>query len=216
MLEQLANDGIAYFNNRPPSGGNTIIAMGPPRSGTSMVITTLQALGVFIGDDPVRGTLEDRRLTLALERKNGNPKEVITDYNRHSVWAYKRPWAYEYIERKAHLFRRPRYILTFRDPIAIAKRNELSMGLQLAEQVKLAADRTAAVADFMLNTSRPTMAVSYEKVLSDPRKFTMALAAFCGIEANTEAITAASQKIENGPDAYLIATQTRFRKSKAS
>lgn len=47
------------------------------------------------------------------------------------TWGFKRPDAFrvinDYVDDCVHIFRNPRFVITFRDPVAIAKRNEISI-----------------------------------------------------------------------------------------
>ncbi|WP_457935730.1 hypothetical protein [Mesorhizobium sp. 10J20-29] len=212
MLEQLTNDGLAYWGNPTPVPEVTVIIIGPPRSGTTMPAATLHHLGVFMGAEVGTGVFEDRRIAKALEKSPEELPQVIADYNTHSIWGFKRPMAFGQIERNLNLFRNPRFVVTFRDPIAIAKRNEVSMGKDFAEQFKAAIGRTNQIANFIGRQTVPVMGISYEKAVSAPESFTRSLAEFACLKPTDAEILEASRFVRNGPDEYLMASQTRFSK----
>ena len=54
------------------------------------------------------------------------------------------------------------------------------------------------------------MLVSYEKAISSPEKFINALVQFVGCKPTPEDLNKAISNIQNSPENYLIASQTKF------
>ena len=64
--------------------------------------------------------------------------------------------------------------------------------------------------NFVAEATVPTMVMSYEKSLQEPRQFVEALARFCGKSPTDDVLDRAVQSIENGPVAYLNASRVRY------
>jgi hypothetical protein len=157
--------------------------------------------------------IEDLRLTHALENAPIEIPTVVREYDAaHAVWGFKRPMAFRSIESHLVHFRNPRFIIPFRDPVAIAKREEVSMGFEFTNHLRLAAQMNIDLVSFALRQNVPVMMCSYEKALFAPQIFISHLARFAGrIPDNTLLRTAASV-ITNGPEHYLKSSQIRFKK----
>lgn len=206
MLENLENTGIRVLNDSPIDQYGTIIVVGVPRSGTTMVARALSALGIYIGADIDHSVQEDLRIATAIE--SGNDLEVakvVDAYNaRHKVWAFKRPTAYQRI--KPELFRNPRFVVVFRDPVSVAVREEISVGFDFRQQLRQVAEWSKDLVDFAFAQAVPTMLVSYEKALLQPELFVRELAGFVGARSSEGAVRA----IEPSPRDYLRKSQSRF------
>ncbi|MER9000005.1 hypothetical protein NKJ52_20595 [Mesorhizobium australicum] len=209
MLDELHNSGIEVFNDQPIGRTLTIIVAGVPRSGTTMVAKALQSLGVFLGDEIDASVQEDLRLSAAIEQNNQEISDIVAAYNRaHSVWGFKRPTAYQTIDLR--LFRNPRLVLTFRDPVAIAKREEISMVSDFRIQLRRAAEWSLNLTDFALQQTVPTMLVSYEKALQNPQAFIWQLARYIGVTPSWRVARSAAASIKASPSDYLEKSQVRF------
>ena len=210
MLEELANTGVATLNPAPATGKATIIILGTPRSGTSMPAKVLDGLGVFLGDRFGRGVFEDQRIAMSIE-KNAEPLEtVIRDYDSHDIWAFKRPRVFRQLDRCLHLFRNPRLVVMSRDPVAVAIRNNVSMGHEFPACLKNALKEMNDLFDFVGRQTVPVLCVSYEKAMADRAAFVDRLTEFCGINPSGEQRKLATGNMENGPESYLMSSQVRF------
>ena len=210
----LHNSGVAIFNARPPTPEETIIIFGVPRSGTSMVAAMLSACGIFLGDTADKAVFEDVTLANAMESRNEAAMKAIIAANNeaHKTWAYKRPLAFYHMTERLALFRNPRFIATFRDPIAISKRNEASMGIRVSDYLGEAIRLTGDLINFARTTPAPILLASYEKAIFEPHRFARSVADFTGIHISPEIMTAAVETIRNGPETYLLASQTTLNK----
>lgn len=209
MLHQLQNSGIGVLNDAPIDKHATIIIVGVPRSGTTMVAKTLGALGVYLGADLNEPIQEDLLLAKAIEDSPADIALVVEAYNSaHDVWAFKRPTAYQALD--ASWFRNPRFIIPFRDPVAIAKREEISMAFDFRDQLRRAAEWSGDLADFALLQTAPLMLVSYEKALLQPDRFVDELVRFCGVETDEPTRRAASMVVKPSPADYIKGSQMRL------
>lgn len=205
-LDSLKNDGlITTRTDNPPGEPTTIVVVGVPRSGTSMVGAALRALGVFIGDEIDTSVFEDRRLFGAFESGNADQvREVVEDYNgRHRTWGFKRPKAFARLDELLSELRNPRLIVTFRDPVAIAVRNSKSVYADPIQGVRSSARAALAVISAIEQADCPVMMVSYEKAMSNRKAFVRRLTAFCGLPYGPEQLEAVRGVMTNGPEFYL-------------
>lgn len=186
-------------------GTATILVVGVARSGTSMVASTLNQLGVSLGDAANKPVFEDVTLASAIEKGDLNQARNIIEYNnaRHNVWAFKRPEAFPHLPRVLDLFRSPRLVVTFRDAASIAKRNEISMHSDFLKLLRRSAERAVQLVDFVERLRAPTLIVSYEKAILNPVAFLDNLIEFCNLEVRDDQYKAALSTIQNGPELYL-------------
>lgn len=214
-MNELRNDGVFLINgDRLPEadGTATIIVVGVSRSGTTMVAACLRAFGVFMGNEEKASAVqEDVEMATAIESGDKSRlAELIEARNaEYPVWGFKRPMAFRVIARHLAAFRNPRLVVTFRDPVAIAKRNQISMHMDFVRALRMANEQTAELIDFVGSIGVPAMLVSYEKALFEPTGFVARLAAFCGIEANPVLTQKAVASVENGPEDYLDSSRIR-------
>ncbi len=210
-LAQLHNSGISVLNDAPVSSEMTIIVVGIARSGTSMIAGALDALGIFMGDRADRAVFEDVAIANALEQHPALLPDQIKKYNsRYAVWGFKRPAAFNYIDRYLHLFRNPRVIITYRDPAAIAKRNEISMVTDFRQQLLASSQYLVSLSKFVGGLEVPALVVSYEKALLAPEMLIAELCRFVGVPATSTMAQKASATVSNGSEMYLKASQVRF------
>jgi hypothetical protein len=206
LSNPLINPGVVCLNQQDHAiAQKTIIVVGIPRSGTSMVASAMECLGVFMGQYIDKAVFEDIAIAHALESGDvAKLQSLIENRNRsHNVWGFKRPAAFNIMESFVHYFRNPCFIITYRDPLAIAKRNEISMHMEFPNALLAASRQQIALTQFALKLKQPAMLVSYEKALLDPNGFVKNLAEFCNIDADASLIHAASKTVVNGPELYL-------------
>ncbi|WP_319496825.1 sulfotransferase [uncultured Cohaesibacter sp.] len=215
MQENLINDGLFITKSVKATPQGTIIVLGVARSGTSMIAAVLQKLGVFMGSEARSSVVEDVRLSKAME--NGSAKDikaVIAAYNEeHDVWAFKRPEAFVYLKKYLSLFRNPRVVVVFRDPVAIAMRNQISMHMEFLDQLERSAKKTHELVGFVKSLDCPTMVVSYEKALYNPDHFIEKLVEFTGLQCDEAVRKDALAVVENGPEQYLMESRLKFQGS---
>jgi len=118
-----------------PGQYRTIVVLGAPRGGTSMVTGALRALGVFMGknlghqhEDPIF------RKDTPLKDKLG----AIAAYNaEHDVWGWKLPNSIYYYANVHAALRNPVFIVVYRNPMAVAassaRRDKRDFELRLLE-----------------------------------------------------------------------------------
>jgi len=191
----------------------TFIIIGVARSGTSMVASSLYTFGVFLGNRNNRAVYEDAELAEAIEQ--GAKREAIrlieARNHTHDVWGIKRPAIFKFLPAYLKYLRNPHFIVTFRDPAAIAERNMRSMYLDYATCLKNAADDAQQLIRFLTKHRFPTLVISYEKAMMNPKDYLNDLAAFCDLDISDEQYQAAHTLIESGPASYLDHARLKYQ-----
>lgn len=177
-----------------------------------MVASALRSLGVYVGDKADDAVIEDVEIAGALERGDITDLDrLIADRNsRFDVWAFKRPAAYQYLSRYERRFRNLQYVVTFRDPLAIAMRNNISMFEDLVPSLTNA---TVALSDLVRSVAklnRPALLLSYEKCVADPGALLDKLAEFAGIPLPAETKALAMNQISDNVEKYLQQSRLRY------
>jgi hypothetical protein len=186
----LTNDGVVLLNQDMPAASasssleTTFIISGLARSGTSMIARALRAAHIFIGaalDDAVNEDVEIRDALRS--RDHGRLRKIIAARNaERPVWGFKRPNLHrEMAPDDMAWFRNPRVILSFRDPVAIARRNMVAEFVPDREALQAAVTSAGELGAFAAALACPVLAVSYEKALADPDAFVTAVMRFAGI-----------------------------------
>jgi hypothetical protein len=211
-LEDLTNFGLLQTQEIKSTDTATVLVIGLPRSGTSMVAAVLKALGVFIGEQVDNAVFEDRELAALLgSGDTGRLTQFIAQRNAaHSVWGFKRPEAYRQLEQLCRVCRNPRVIVTFRDVLAIALRNNISMQIDPIQSLPRIADEYRVLSATISRLSVPCLLVSYEKALQYPLEMVGKIAAFCGLEASEAQIKQAAEVVENGSATYVRAARLEY------
>jgi hypothetical protein len=182
-IAALQNPGYFYLNRSEPVSEKTVIVMGVPRSGTSMIASALRGIGISLGDILDGAVMEDLELASALEANDEAALAFLIERrnSRYPIWGFKRPDAFRKMETFEQCFRNIHYIVTFRDPLAIALRNNLSMREKLLPALQNAAHSTADLLKFVAASKKPMLLVSYEKAVLDAGKLVDEVARFLAI-----------------------------------
>lgn len=211
-LDALINKGI-IFNGDAHERGRTFIVTGLQRSGTSLVSAVLQHAGIFMGSDITDAVYEDQAIVRILGAGDIDAlRRLIAERNAtHAVWGFKHPQLSGVLRpEELQLFDRPRVIVTFRDPLAIAVRTQLS---EYAEPMQALADTVANQAALIALVSAlrcPSLLLSYEKALSFPAEFIAALLQFCGIPGNDALRARLQALVEPNRPSYLMRARRRY------
>lgn len=191
----------------------TVVVMGQRRSGTSMLAGVLYNLGVYMGENPERsseknesGFYEDQEIVEISRKiisfvmeggtKAGVEKEFgpeITKLFRkrdkeHGTWGFK-----DVNQVQTHfLFRKkiknPKYFVVFRNPLDTALSVSSWHGVNLLESLGSVNDNNSMIQQYMLTTlaGDPVVAVSYEKMLTEPEATVDTIIEFLEIEPTKE------------------------------
>jgi hypothetical protein len=211
-LGDLVNKGFVL--NRPSSEpGRTLIATGLQRSGTSLIAAMLQCAGLFIGNEINSAINEDEEIARALAARDIDALRLIVERRNaaHARWGFKYPMLCDALEpRQIGLFDRPRLIVTFRDPVAIAARTSLSEYQPAWRALQGAISRQAALVSFLDEIQCPTLLLSYEKALAFPHDCIDALLRFCDIAADARLSERLLALIEPNKPQYIATARRRY------
>jgi len=208
MSKSIHNTGILSLNDRtwPKDAPKTVVVMGVSRSGTSMLVSLLEGLGVHMGDGKSFGSQEDAQIFKALEAENFDEqafqKLVEEKTSKHTVWGWKRPESYKHLERFEHIIQNPAYIFTFRDILAISQRNHSVTGIDPVKALKANHKRYENILSILTRTDKPVLLVSYEKAVADKSYLALRVAEFLGIDLPVSQIPHVLEMIDNQKSQY--------------
>ena len=206
QTDDLRNLGIVRIgDNCRPGEQTTIVVVGVPRSGTSMIASVLKQFGVHLGDEIDTSVFEDRTIAKAVDSGDMEAfRTIVEDYNAsHRIWGFKRPKAFSHLDEILKVLRNPRIVVTMRDCVAIAVRNSKSVYHDEVGGIRRAAQATLAAIDALGDVTCPMLMVSYEKAITNPKTFARQLASFCGLAPSPEMIQDVVNVMKNGPELYL-------------
>jgi hypothetical protein len=192
---------------------STIIISGPARSGTSLIAAIAHAGGLWLGDQLDKVMFADqefvrainphpqlmRRLMIAA-RNIGDPglmlrgvdstelRRLIANRNeRFQKWGFKLPNVVAQLgDSDFRLFRNPRLILVFRDPIAVAGRIAVSNRLPFMDAVNSAQRQFQANIKAIRRLKIPTLTLSHAKATADFDTLCDTIFDFCGLTCSQE------------------------------
>lgn len=208
-MESLVNKGVSVLNANilDPDNSKTVIVLGSGRGGTSIAAGVLYHLGIemFDAKAPV---FEDVKIAKLFSSPFAT-KKSLSELNKTPVWGFKRPSAIRHIRRINRITRHPYYICIFRDPFAIANRNEISMGAgyTILSSVRKALATYRKVTRFIKNCKRPVLLCSCEKVKMYPADFVDSVCQFLKYEPTEEQYNNAVAFITDEPAHYLISSR---------
>jgi hypothetical protein len=212
-LSSLQNKGFsilrpAQLEMAADDEAKTLVVLGSGRGGTSAVAGMLSALGVSLGPYAAAPVFEDLELALAIEvGGEAVARDVIAARNRdYPVWGFKRPGFCRHVQDYHPCLRNPRYVVIYRDALAIAMRSMLSANADLFDALKSAYADYSHIQTFLTENKVPALLISYEKLIENPLAIAEQLAAFCGLAPEATARAAAS--VQRAPESYLDASRT--------
>lgn len=210
--EGLVNKGLAEVNAEPMGEFATVAVVGLTRSGTSMLSSLLQNFGVHVGEIVDSAVYEDVEIAKLIDARDfAGLKGFLSKRNEaHKVWGFKRPNAYKVLKQLTPLLRKPRIIVTFRDILAIAMRNHVSMQMDIVSALPRYAEEYQELVKNIAGIKCPMLLVSYEKFIQFPEESIERTARFVGIEPTPDLVAKAMNAVKNGPDNYLKASRLRY------
>lgn len=196
----------------PDAGGpvrGIVAVLGLPRGGTTMTAALLEAAGVFMGEN-LPFTREDEEIAQLLRERVLDRKAfdaVVSARSRgFPIWGFKAPYRYHWDALRT--LPDARFVVVYRDVLAVAKRNQISAEADIAGSLLANSRTTTRITDFVLGAGRPAFLFSYEKAVLQPRPICAGLARFVGNPdpAAVDAMVGAVQANEPG---YLAAAAPR-------
>jgi hypothetical protein len=197
----------------PGRGGRTFIVTGLRRSGTSLVATILQQIGLFIGTEINDLVYEDEEIARVLmSRDLAALKRAIGTRNaEYRSWGFKLPMLCRDLDPdRLALFNDPHLIIPFRDPVAMSVRTSLSEYQAPMHALRTAIDDLNALMAFIGDASCPWLLLSYEKALMFPGDFVDAIMQFCDIPPNAALRERLVGAIEPNRPGYIAVARRRY------
>ena len=210
--QSLVNKGLVEINASPCGSEATVAIVGLARSGTSMLSALLQDLGIYMGDAVDKAVFEDVEVARFIDAGDfkGLEEFAAARNAKHGVWGFKRPNAYKALPQIVPILRKPRLIVMFRDILAIAMRNHVSMQMDVIPFLPIYADEYMDMVKTVSRLKCPMLLVSYEKFIQFPEESIDKTAAFAGIELTPELRERALKIVNNGTENYLRASRLRY------
>lgn len=210
--EGLVNKGLIEINPAPFGNTATLAVVGLTRSGTSMLSALLQELGVFMGDAVDKAVFEDVEVARFLDAGDFSGLKAFAAKRNaaRNVWGFKRPNAYKVLPKLVPVLRKPRIIVMFRDVLAIAMRNHVSMQMDVIPALPRYVEEYADLVRNIAGLKCPLLLVSYEKFVQFPEESIERTAEFAGITLTPELKAKALLAVKNGSDNYLNASRLRY------
>ena len=201
--------------NCPPSVLNpaarlpcvTAIVIGLPRGGTSAVASVLDALGVWMGErrDLLNGgSFENPAFN---QKDMTNWEGEVAKHNKlHSVWGFKNPYGPSVLKGLPSNLRNPHLIYILRDAAALAQRWQqlgwlpdrgFSQKAGFLDYLTAARQQIDRLLDSLATQTLPSLVCSYERILSAPGLFALALQDFLGLSVTVEHFADALSRISS-------------------
>ena len=180
MVQELVPSPCSVIRENEHPGNGTVLVLGTPRGGTSVVAGICQMLGVPMGRDIDRSNIEDRRFraTLAAPDLASATAEYFTERTvGGSLNGVKNPVMIDRLAEYYAVIPRPILVVVTRDVLATAQREEVS-GHELLGSLSSAVRRKYAIFEFVESVPDPLIFVSYERLVADPRAAVVALSSF--------------------------------------
>jgi len=206
----MLNTGIIARREEPTEADRdaprTLIVTGIARSGTSMVAGILKDAGVFMGDVLHDVVDEDAAVLQVLQSRDlpALKRLVAARDAAWPVWGFKVPNLHAFLRaEEVGLFRNPRLIVVYRDPVAVAVRNALSEHYGEMQALVAATNAAFTLARFVERAGVPVLLLSYEKALSFPHLTIDHLLSFCGVAVDHATRNRLFLRVQPNREEYL-------------
>lgn len=152
------------FDNTQP---HTVVVLGPPRSGTSMVAGILRLLGIYMGQCNVKNH-EDSRFNQ--KESIESIRALIHENNENfPIWGWKEPSTHKYWEEVEDVVRKPYFIGVYRNILSSAASKLKHTGTaDLLSMPRSIATHYQKISTLMMKPEIPCLFVNYDEVISDP------------------------------------------------
>lgn len=186
-----------------------ILITGQGRGGTSAIASIFYHLGYYMPDASQLASMEDRTLQNMLKKDdiNGLIQELASRERDWNLVAWKEPKLFSGNGLKLvdSLNKDWTYIIVFRDPYAIAYRNNISMGADIDQALIHAANNNRKLAGFYEKTNNilPCYLVSYEKLITKPDETLGKLLAYLGVSEPHLVLPELIEKLQQDKQRYL-------------
>jgi len=188
------------------NNNKAIIIVGINRGGTSAVASSLNALGVHLGDASAAPIFEDKKLSNAFRGKDWKKlKQIADEYVlEHGVYAWKLPDTRHQLKKLEKLLGDVRFIFVFRDICAISLRKQKALDVDALKSMSESIRSYDKIIKFASKSSSDHLLLSYEKILTAPESYATSLLEFIGFETSSENIKKITDVIAISPKEYNV------------
>lgn len=147
---------------------STLVVIGPPRSGTSMVAGIIRLLGVYFGECTPRNN-EDPNFNA--KRPIESIRGKIAEYNgtHPKLWGWKAPTTHKYYAEVADLVRSPVFVVVYRNILSSIKSKVKHTGEGEFDKLSRAyANHYVGISRLTSSDYGPTLHLSYEEAVKNP------------------------------------------------
>ncbi len=213
-MKSLENNGIVVINPNMclAKAQKTIVVLGLPRSGTSMIGKVLYELGIFHDDGYLNKNVYEDKMAIDVFENNVNKlnEYIRNQNNKYNIWGFKRPGAYYYIDKYVHQLRNPIYIVPFKDLLAMSLRKNISIDMDFSFALKETMKQSNELIQFLDRTKVPMILFSYEKAILNPSYFVNEIVRILSLNNISDSkIDNAVNAITINPEDYLNSSRIK-------
>lgn len=202
MTTKITPNPCTLLRSNPHPGTGTVLVLGTPRGGTSVVAGACHLLGVSMGRSLDNSNLEDNEFREVLDSHDIEERAAAYFGERvkgNSIIGVKSPVIIDHLSRFYKSIENPILVVVSRDVYATAQREEIS-GSEFLSSLKSVVQRKYAILDFVQKTSDPLIVLSYERLLLDPLLAIRSLMEFLFGAADPELVTVAASMVRPHAD----------------
>jgi len=180
MTERVIPNPCTVVRDNSHPGQGTVLVLGTPRGGTSVVAGICHLLGVSMGADIDRSNVEDRAFQQVLMSRDiaHSAGAYFTEAARRApIVGVKNPIIIDHLASFYSAIPHPILVVVSRDVYATAQREEVS-GNDFFLSLRSVIGRKYAILDFVETVPDPLLVVSYERLLAEPAATVTALSEF--------------------------------------
>ncbi len=188
-------------NNSHPGQG-TVIVLGTPRGGTSVVAGICHMLGVDMGISIDSSNIEDVDFQALITK--GYDKKVAKKYfrrlrSKNKIAGIKNPLMIYHIKDIYPLIDQPIFVVVSRDEVATAQREDVE-GYEFHVALEEVRRMKSAILDFVNSVVEPVILISYERLLQNSRSAILSISSFLGCEAPNDLVQKTSLLVKANCD----------------
>jgi len=174
----------------PHPGRGTVLVLGTPRGGTSVVAGICHLLGVPMGRDIDPSNMEDRafRQLCTVTPADVRAVSFFAELRRgNRIVGVKDPAVIDWLPQLYHVVPEPVLVVVSRDVYAAAQREEVA-GSEFFEALESTIRRKYAILELVRAVTDPLIVVSYERLMQNPQRAVESLSTFLGMEPDGELV----------------------------
>jgi hypothetical protein len=174
---------------RHTNEGKTIVVLGAPRGGTSLISGILRLMGVFMGDPRDRLGHQHEDPKFRADVPLADKILTIKDRNKqHPLWGWKFPSTIHFLTDVFTELRNPHIVVVYRNPFDVGLSSATRGGVEFTQkQLNVPINHYKKMHDVIDRVGPcPRIAYSHEAILKDADGFLSSLSEFCGIVLTDE------------------------------